>query len=84
MLFANAVADFTTYWDFLSAVAKAPAFCNGVVGGMYSRFSDVAMCAKEMAGMLAILITQTNAWDDTMEDADGNAIAYYLQGIAET
>jgi len=83
-LFANQVADFTTYWDFLSAVAKAPAFCNGVAGGLYSRFADAAMCAKEMAGMLATMITQTNAWNADMVDADGNPVPYYQQGIAET
>lgn len=84
-LFANQVGgDFTTYWDFLSAVAKAPAFCNGVAGGLYSRFAEAAMCAKEMAGMLAILITQTNGWNEALEDDNGEIIPLYLQGIAET
>lgn len=31
---------FTTYWDFMSAVAKAPGFCGGEPGSMYGRFED--------------------------------------------
>jgi len=76
-------ADFTDYWGFLSAAAKAPAFCNGVPGGLYSRFPAEAMCAKEMAGLMAVMITQTNGWSDDLVDANGEAVPYYLQGIAE-
>merc|ERR1711959_469917 len=53
-------AGFTTYWDFLSALAMVPGFCNGVAGGPYSRFEDAAMCAKEVASVCATIVTQTN------------------------
>lgn len=75
--------DFTSYWDFLTAVARVPSFCNGTPGGMYSRFEDAQMCAKEMAGMLAVMITQTNTFDDTKVDANSDAVEYVQQGLSE-
>jgi hypothetical protein len=71
---ADAGVPFTTFWDFLTAVAKAPAFCNGVPGPLYSRFSDPALCAREAAGLAATMIMATNADDASMVDADGNAV----------
>lgn len=73
---------FTTYWDFLTAVARTPGFCGGVPGGMYSRFDDAAMCAKEAAGAFATIITQTNAWDEDMVDGDDESVPIYRQGLA--
>jgi len=72
---------FTTYWHFLSAVAKVPAFCNGVVGGMYSRFKAEAMCAREVAGLAALIITQTNGWDEELVDEDSNPVELWQQGL---
>lgn len=34
--------------------------------------------------MSAVMITQTNGWDDTLVDENGEAIPYYLQGLAYT
>lgn len=73
--------NFTNYWDFLSAVAKTPGFCGGVAGAMYSRFEDAAMCAKELAGMVATLLTQTNRDDDTLVDGDGVEVPIEYQGL---
>lgn len=42
------------------------------------------MCAKEFSGMSAVMITQTNGWDDTLVDENGEAVPYYLQGLAYT
>lgn len=61
---------FTTWWDFLSAVAKFPKFCDGQAAGVYSRMRSEAMCAKEMAGLYAIITYFTNGWDDAMVDAN--------------
>lgn len=77
----TACVPFTTYWDMLSAIAKAPAFCAGAKGPMYSRVSDGAMCAKEFSGMAAVMVTQTNKWDANAVDADGNPIGYEFQGF---
>lgn len=34
--------------------------------------------------MAATMITQTNGWDDTLVDADGEAVPYWQQGLATT
>lgn len=34
--------------------------------------------------MSAVMITQTNGWDDTLVDENGEAVPYYLQGLAYT
>lgn len=65
---------FTTFWDFLSAVAKAPAFCNGVAGPLYSRFSAEALCAREAAGVAATMIMATNENNAEKVDSDGNLV----------
>lgn len=76
---------FTTYWDFLSAVAKAPGFCAGQPGPMYGRFTDEQMCAKEFSGMAAVMITQTNGWNDALvDDVTGESIPFWQQGLATT
>lgn len=51
---------------------------------MYSRFFDEALCAKEFSGMAAVAITETNGWDDTLTDANGEVVPYYKQGLAVT
>jgi len=65
---------FSIFWDFLSAVAKAPAFCNGVAGPLYSRFADEALCAREAAGLAATMIMATNENDVEKVDSDGNLV----------
>jgi len=80
----TACVGFTTYWDFLTAVARTPAFCNGAAGGLYSRFDAAALCAKEAAACFATIITQTNAWDDSMVDAAGEPVPMEKQGLAFT
>jgi len=74
-------SNFTNYWDFLSAVAKTPGFCGGVAGAMYARFEDAAMCAKELAGMVATLLTHTNRNDDTLVDDNGESVPLEYQGL---
>ena len=90
-VFANQLqvdgADFTSIWDFLSAIAMAPAFCDGSAGPSYARFADEAMCAKEFATMAAVAITQTgteyNDLDTLLAD-DGTALPAMLQGMQVT
>jgi len=77
-------APFTTYWDFLSAVAKAPGFCAGVPGASYGRHPDAAMCAKEFAGVAAVMITQTNGMDETLVDDAGVTVPFTQQGLMYT
>lgn len=74
---------FTTYWDFLTAVAKTPGFCGGVAGSMYSRFTDGQMCGKEAAGALATIIAQTNLNNADLTDANGDIVPLYKQGLNE-
>jgi chitinase len=74
---------FSTYWDFLTAIAKVPYFCNGTLGAAYGRFSAAAMCAKEFASLVATYITQTGpVYNDlaVLTDADDNEIAAFLSG----
>jgi len=74
---------FSSFWDFLTAVAKVPAFCNAINGPAYARFGQVAMCAKEFASLVAVYVTQTGpVWNDLdpLVDDDGNDIADYLSG----
>lgn len=74
---------FTTYWDFLTAVARTPAFCGGLAGSMYSQFSEGQMCGKEAAAALAVIIAQTNANDATMVDATtGESVPFEYQGLS--
>lgn len=82
-------APFVTWYNFISAIAKAPGFCDGIPGGMYSQFSGNEMCRKEFAAMIAVLISQYNANDDTLLDTTGaitgtvdEVIPKYLQGFA--
>lgn len=43
----------------MDAVAQTPSFCNGIKGPQYAQFSDIGMCAKELASFLASYITST-------------------------
>jgi len=73
---------FSSFWDFLTAVAKVPAFCNANNGPAYARFGQVAMCAKEFASLVAVYVTQTGpAWNDLpVPEVDGVPVADYLAG----
>ena len=74
---------FSSFWDFLSAVAKVPAFCNGNLGASYARFGEVAMCAKEFASLVAVYITQTGTvYNDltALTYDDGSAVPNFLSG----
>lgn len=90
-VFANQLqvddADFTTIYDFLSAIAMAPAFCDGSAGPSYARFADEAMCAKEFATMAAVAITQTGTeYNDLtpLTGDDGAELPAMLQGMQVT
>lgn len=74
---------FTSFWDFVSAVAKAPAFCNGVAGPLYARFADGANCAREAAALAATAIMATNA-DNANLEVDGALVPLSQQGLAFT
>ena len=74
---------FSTFWDFLSAVAKVPAFCNGNLGASYARFGTAAMCAKEFASLVATYITQTGPeYNDlpALTYEDETAVPAFLSG----
>lgn len=74
---------FSSFWDFLSAVAKVPAFCNGNLGASYARFGEVAMCAKEFSSLVAVYITQTGTVYNgltALTYEDGSAVPNYLSG----
>lgn len=74
---------FSSFWDFLSAVAKVPAFCNANLGPSYARFGEVAMCAKEFASLVAVYITQTGTvYNDltALTYEDGTAVPNFLSG----
>lgn len=76
---------FTTWYDFLSAVAMAPAFCDGIAGALYSRFDDEAMCARELAAFFAYTISITNDFATELFEEDGTTvIAKELQGLTVT
>jgi len=75
----SACVPFFTWWDFLTAAARAPAFCNGAIGGMYSQNSAIEMCKKELAGVAAVAIAQTNAFDDTMMQDDGVTVVPFFE-----
>lgn len=72
---------FSTAFDFLTAIARTPRFCDGQFGGVYSRMRNEAMCAKELSGLFALVSYFTNKWDEDLVDADGNSVPYLLQAL---
>jgi hypothetical protein len=81
----NDDSPFTTWYDFLTAVAMAPAFCDGIAGALYSRFNDEAMCARELAAFFAYTISVTNDFATELLAEDGvTVIAKAEQGLTVT
>lgn len=63
-------AGFLDYWSFLTAMAHAPAFCDGAQGSSVSDFSGTDLCKKEIAAMVAVIVSITNHNDDTLTYTD--------------
>lgn len=59
-------AGFLDYWSFLTAMAHVPAFCDGAQGATVSDLSGTDLCKKEVAAMIAVIISLTNHNNDQM------------------
>jgi len=80
---ANDQLPFTTYYEFMNAIGKTPGFCGGVVGPMYSQMTANQMCAKELAGMFATLITATLPADIDFANLGTNSVTQEPLNIHE-
>jgi hypothetical protein len=58
-----------TYWDFLGAVAVAPAFCTSRGRGPLAGLGATAVCARELAAIWALGTANSNG----LESASGKA-----------
>jgi len=52
--------DFLKYWDFMTAMAAAPSFCNSRGMGKMGAFHPWLICKKELAAFFAVAIAFTN------------------------
>jgi hypothetical protein len=67
---APAGAPALEYWDFLAAVATAPAFCTTAGHGPLQGLAAAQVCRRELAGLWALGIANTSAAaGDTTHDA---------------